>query len=48
MDVAFGTTATFIALIFISFIRNKMGSNVKSLIIASFGPVISNGIIIGI
>jgi uncharacterized membrane protein len=48
MDVAFGTPATFIALIFIAFIRNKMGSNVKSLIIASFGPVVSNGIIIGI
>jgi uncharacterized membrane protein len=48
VDVIFGTTATFIALIFIVQMRKSFGFNTKSLIIASLGPVIVNGIIIGI
>ncbi|HBH12011.1 MAG TPA: QueT transporter family protein [Clostridiales bacterium] len=47
IDVVFGTTATFLALLFIIFIRRMMGMDLKSLFLSSFGPVISNGIIIG-
>lgn len=46
-DIIFGTTATFIALLFIVKIRKIIGYNLKAIIIASLGPVISNGIIIG-
>ncbi|MDP3387870.1 MAG: QueT transporter family protein [Eubacteriales bacterium] len=47
IDVVFGTAATFLALLFIIFVRRKMGMGRKSLFLASLGPVISNGIIIG-
>ncbi|HAE41376.1 MAG TPA: QueT transporter family protein [Clostridiales bacterium] len=47
IDVVFGTAATFLALLFIILVRRKMGKSLKSLFIASLGPVISNGIIIG-
>ncbi|MBN2287523.1 MAG: QueT transporter family protein [Tissierellales bacterium] len=48
IDVIFGTTATFIALIFIAYISNKLGNGLKALFIASLAPVITNGIIIGL
>ncbi len=48
IDVIFGTTATFLALMFIIKIRDNFGDNLKSLFISSLGPVIFNGIIIGI
>jgi len=48
MDVIFGTSATFLALMFIIKIRKILGSSIKSLFISSFGPVIFNGVIIGI
>lgn len=47
IDVVFGTAATFLALLFIIFARRKMGMGLKSLFLASLGPVITNGIIIG-
>lgn len=48
IDVIVGPIATLFAILFIIFIRNKLGNNKKSLIIASMGPVISNAIIVGI
>jgi len=47
VDVVFGTAATFISLIFIIKIREKIGTNIKSLFAASTGPAIFNGLIIG-
>lgn len=48
VDVVAGSSATAIAVLFIIFIRNSIGNNKKGLIIASFGPVIANAIIVGI
>lgn len=48
IDVAFGTSATFIALLFIVQVRKRFGFNTKALFVASFGPVLANGVIIGI
>ncbi len=48
VDVIFGTSATFLALMFIIKISNNFGNNIKALFASSFGPVIFNGIIIGI
>lgn len=47
IDVIIGTLATLISLLFIALIRKKLGFNIKSLIIASLGPVIFNGVIVG-
>lgn len=47
-DIVFGTIATAISLAGIIFIRNKLGDNMKSLLIASLSPVIFNGIIVGL
>jgi uncharacterized membrane protein len=48
MDVIFGTSATFIALMLIVQTRKRLGFNVKSLFVASLWPALVNGIIIGI
>lgn len=45
--MVFGSAATFLALLFIILVRRKLGMGLKSLFLASLGPVISNGIIIG-
>jgi uncharacterized membrane protein len=47
VDVIVGSLATLVALLFIMGIRKAFGHNKKSLIIASFGPVISNALIVG-
>ncbi len=48
VDVIFGTSATFLALMFIIKIRDRFGNNIKSLFISSLGPVLFNGLIIGL
>lgn len=48
IDVAVGTFATFIAIMFIVTVRKKFGYNKKALIFASLGPVISNALLVGI
>ncbi|SHJ67155.1 Uncharacterized membrane protein [Dethiosulfatibacter aminovorans DSM 17477] len=48
MDVLFGTTATFIAIMLIVQTRKSLGFNVKSLFVASLWPAVANGVIIGI
>lgn len=47
IDVVVGSFATLIAILFIILIKKTLGYNKKTLIIASFGPVISNAIIVG-
>ena len=47
IDVLVGTIATLLALLYITFIRKHFINNIKSLIIASLGPVIFNGLIVG-
>lgn len=47
VDVIFGTSATFIALVFIVQTRKRLGFNVKSLFVASLWPALVNGVIIG-
>ena len=47
VDVIFGTSATFIALVFIVQTRKRLGFNVKSLLAASLWPALVNGLIIG-
>lgn len=47
IDVVVGSFATFIAIMFITAVRKTMGYNKKTLIVASFGPVISNALFVG-
>lgn len=47
IDVVVGSIATFIAIMYIIWVRKAFGYNKKSLIIASFGPVISNALLVG-
>lgn len=47
-DIVFGTIATAVSLAGIIFIRNKLGDNIKALLIASLSPVVFNGLIVGI
>lgn len=47
IDIVVGSFATFIAITFIVTVKKTMGYNKKSLIIASFGPVISNALFVG-
>lgn len=47
IDVVIGSLATFLAIIYIIFVRKIFGYNKKSLLIASLGPVISNALLVG-
>ncbi|MDD4088648.1 MAG: QueT transporter family protein [Tissierellia bacterium] len=47
IDIAVGSLATFLAIVFIVQIRRLFGLNKKALIIASLGPVISNALLVG-
>lgn len=47
IDVVVGSIATLVALLYIVLIRKKLGNSFKSLVIASLGPVIFNGLIVG-
>jgi len=47
IDVVIGSFATFLAIIYIIFVRKTFGYNKKSLLIASLGPVISNALLVG-
>lgn len=47
LDIVIGTIATLLSLLYIAFIRKHFVNNTKSLIIASLGPVIFNGLIVG-
>lgn len=47
IDVVVGSIATFIAIMYIIWVRKTFGYNKKSLIIASLGPVISNALLVG-
>lgn len=46
-DIVFGTIATAFSVGGIIMIRKIFGSNLKSLVLASFSPVLFNGIIVG-
>jgi uncharacterized membrane protein len=48
IDVVVGTLATVAALLHIIFVRKYFGDNNKSLVIASLGPVLANGMFVGI
>lgn len=48
IDLIFGPLATLLAILFIIGVRKVLGKNKISLIISSFGPVISNAVIIGL
>ena len=47
IDVVAGSFATFLAIMFITLLRKILPYNKKSLLIASFGPVISNALLVG-
>jgi len=47
IDVVIGSFATFLAIIYIIFVRKTFGYNKKSLLAASLGPVISNALLVG-
>lgn len=47
IDVVVGSFATLLALIFIVQVRKVLGYNKKALLIASFGPVVSNALLVG-
>jgi len=47
IDIAVGSLATFLAIVFIVQVRRLFGINKKALIIASLGPVISNALLVG-
>jgi uncharacterized membrane protein len=48
IDIVVGSFATFIAIVYIVTIRKTLGYNKKSMIIASFGPVLSNALFVGL
>lgn len=48
IDIVVGSSATFLAIMFIVQVRKLLGYNKKALIIASFGPVISNALLVGL
>lgn len=48
IDIAVGSFATLLAIMFIVKIRKIFGYNKKALIIASLGPVISNALLVGL
>jgi len=48
IDVIVGSAATLLAIMFIVQVRRLLGCNKKALVIASFGPVISNALLVGI
>lgn len=48
VDVIVGPIATMIGLLFIIGVRKVLGENKKALIISSFGPVLSNAVIVGL
>ena len=48
IDMFVGSTATLLAVIFIVQARKLLGCNKKALIIASFGPVIFNALLVGL
>lgn len=48
IDIVVGSFATFVAIIFITIVRRKLGYNKRALIIASLGPVISNALLVGL
>ena len=48
VDVAIGTFATVLALLYIMAIRKYLGDSLKSLVIASFGPTVFNAILVGL
>lgn len=48
IDIVVGSFATFVAIMFITVIRKNLGYNKKALMIASLGPVISNGLFVGL
>ncbi len=48
IDIVVGTTATAAALLHIIIVKKYLGDNIKSLIIASLGPVVANAIFVGI
>ena len=47
IDIVVGTSATFLALVFIGQVRRVFGLNKKALITASLGPVITNALLVG-
>ncbi len=47
IDIAAGSFATFLALLFIGQVRRVFGLNKKALVIASLGPVITNALLVG-
>lgn len=47
IDIIVGSFATLVAILYIIAIRKTLGYNKKSMIIASFGPVISNALFVG-
>ena len=48
IDIVAGSTATLLAIMFIVHVRKIFGCNKKALIIASFGPVIFNALLVGL
>ncbi len=48
IDIVVGSFATSLAIMFIVQVRKLLGYNKRALIIASFGPVISNALFVGI
>lgn len=48
IDIVAGSFATFLAVVFIAAVRKVMGYSRTSLIVASFGPVTANAIIVGL
>lgn len=47
IDIGVGSFATLLAVIFIRWVRINLPYNRKSLILASFGPVVSNALLVG-
>lgn len=48
IDIVVGSFATLLAIMFIVQVRKLLGYNKRALVIASFGPVISNALLVGI
>ncbi|MFA9422721.1 MAG: QueT transporter family protein, partial [Sedimentibacter sp.] len=48
IDIVVGSFATLVAVLFVIIVKKVFGYNKKSLILASFGPVLSNAIFVGL
>ncbi|WP_312815729.1 QueT transporter family protein [Sedimentibacter sp.] len=48
IDIVVGSFATLLAIMFIVMVRKLLGYNIKALIIASLGPVVSNALLVGL